>query len=211
MDRAARWIDDAFESARRRERERQRATMTNGVLRNGHAAGTNGLPGSSAAGQEKHHIRRESSDYEDRPLEMSMVRPRGRSVKEDFAKAAKDGDDDPQEGQIGAGIDGDGDADGERTETGEEDKPWQEGPEEARPQERRDAPQAEQLRRSAWSQDAGSCRGFDGAGGRGIEWRRKESLYASHDRLHTRDILIFLGVIIAVFGRLCKVLLSRPA
>lgn len=77
IDRSARWIEDAFNDAERREKERRAASVVNG---------------SAAAGMrsDRHHARNESSGDEDRPLEMGMTRARAKSVKEEKGKQVAD-------------------------------------------------------------------------------------------------------------------------
>ncbi|KAL8282283.1 hypothetical protein RB597_009812 [Gaeumannomyces tritici] len=88
IDRSAGWIEEAFATADRRERERRRALVSSNRGRNGPrataAAGPSG-DGSpfTTKGEGRHHVRTESSGDEwDRPLEMSMTRPRGKAATE---------------------------------------------------------------------------------------------------------------------------------
>ncbi|KAK0705415.1 hormone-sensitive lipase [Lasiosphaeris hirsuta] len=78
IERIGHWIEDVFnDAAERREREHQAAAkQANGV--NGGEAGP------------RHHFRQESSGDEDKPLEMSMTRARGRSVREGEDKSGGD-------------------------------------------------------------------------------------------------------------------------
>ncbi|KAB5583405.1 hormone-sensitive lipase [Coniochaeta sp. 2T2.1] len=69
IDRSARWIEDGFASAERREKIRRRVIASAASVANG----TTG----------RHHFRHESSGDDDRPLEMGMTRARGRSGKGD--------------------------------------------------------------------------------------------------------------------------------
>ena len=124
MDRAAGWIEDAFADARRREKERKRALVAN---RTTTPNGVNGLP-TAAQDQGRHHARRESSDYDDKPLEMSMARPRGRSTKEEFAKAAGKSGGGGQNGQNGAPTVMVGDADAEKSDSDDNEDQEQSGP-----------------------------------------------------------------------------------
>ena len=72
IDRSARWIEDAFNDAERRDKERKKeaaASLVNGV-----------------GARPRHHARQESSGDEDRPLEMGMTRARAKSVKDEKGK-----------------------------------------------------------------------------------------------------------------------------
>jgi len=71
IDRIAHWIEDVFaEMAEKREKERrEKERLANG----------------------RHHMRTESSGDEDRPLEMSMTRVRGRSIREEEAQHGAEG------------------------------------------------------------------------------------------------------------------------
>ncbi len=79
MDRAASWIGDAFAEAKQRGKETRRALV------NGARTKTGEVPAEG-----RHHMRRESSDVEDKPLEMSMTKARVRSMKEDPAQVNGD-------------------------------------------------------------------------------------------------------------------------
>ncbi|KAK4455121.1 hypothetical protein QBC34DRAFT_107969 [Podospora aff. communis PSN243] len=74
FDRIAHWFEDVFNDAaeKRRQAERKKAQVVNGAQ----------------SQPVRHHTRQESSGDEDRPLEMSMTRVRGRSMKEEPSKAA---------------------------------------------------------------------------------------------------------------------------
>ncbi|KAK1750000.1 hypothetical protein QBC47DRAFT_395025 [Echria macrotheca] len=71
IDRVAHWIEDVFsDAAERKERETRAAAARNNSSK-------------------RHHARQESSGDEDRPLEMSMTRARGRSIVEDKKPVVK--------------------------------------------------------------------------------------------------------------------------
>lgn len=74
FDRIGHWIEDVFNDAaeKRRQADRKKSLVVNGTERE----------------VARHHARQESSGDEDRPLEMSMTRVRGRSMREDSTKAA---------------------------------------------------------------------------------------------------------------------------
>lgn len=76
IDRSARWIEDGFAGAERREKLRKRAIAT-----------------AADVAQGRHHFRHESSGDEDRPLEMGMTRARGRTGKDGDAADGGVGDD----------------------------------------------------------------------------------------------------------------------
>ncbi|KAL8398856.1 hypothetical protein RB596_007641 [Gaeumannomyces avenae] len=88
IDRSAGWIEEAFAAADRRERERRRALVSSNRGRNGPRATAAARPGGDGSpfttkGEGRHHVRTESSGDEwDRPLEMSMARPRGKATTE---------------------------------------------------------------------------------------------------------------------------------
>ncbi|EJT71873.1 hormone-sensitive lipase [Gaeumannomyces tritici R3-111a-1] len=88
IDRSAGWIEEAFAAADRRERERRRALVSSNRGRNGPRATAAARPGGDGSplttkGEGRHHVRTESSGDEwDRPLEMSMTRPRGKAATE---------------------------------------------------------------------------------------------------------------------------------
>ncbi|TPX08862.1 uncharacterized protein E0L32_009680 [Thyridium curvatum] len=86
IDRSAQWIEDAFHAAdgRVRRGRQQHSQAVQHAVKTGAAAATaepvptaSHVNGSSQSG--RHHIRTESSGDEDKPLEMSMTRVRGRS------------------------------------------------------------------------------------------------------------------------------------
>ncbi|KAK5661386.1 hypothetical protein OQA88_11285 [Cercophora sp. LCS_1] len=87
IDRVAHWIEDVFvfsEDKRRKEREGKR-------------------PGNRV----KNHARNESSGDEDKPLEMSMTRARGRSMRDEETKVSE------SNGGEDGGSDGEGEGSGE--------------------------------------------------------------------------------------------------
>jgi acetyl esterase/lipase len=69
FDRSARWIEDGFATAERREKLRRRVIAHAASA----ASGVNG----------RHHFRQESSGDDDRPLEIGMTKARGRTGKEE--------------------------------------------------------------------------------------------------------------------------------
>ncbi|KAK0639427.1 alpha/beta-hydrolase [Cercophora newfieldiana] len=75
FDRIGHWFEDVFNDAaeKRRQAERKKSLVVNGTERE----------------VARHHARQESSGDEDRPLEMSMTRVRGRSMKEEGPKASQ--------------------------------------------------------------------------------------------------------------------------
>ncbi|KAH8897800.1 hormone-sensitive lipase [Thozetella sp. PMI_491] len=101
MERSARWIEDAFVEARKRQKAGRRAALVDNAAARRESQQPDG----------RHHMRRESSDIEDKPLEMSMTRVRAPTLKKEPSRA-------PEEQKVEDG-EADGDAEPE-TETGEE-------------------------------------------------------------------------------------------
>lgn len=77
IDRSARWIEDGFATAEKRETIRKNVIASAASV----AGGVNG----------RHHFRQESSGDDDRPLEMGMTRARGRTVNGDNRGEDQDG------------------------------------------------------------------------------------------------------------------------
>ena len=102
IDRSARWIEDAFVDAARREkvcRVREPAAA-NGGLGTGAGVGTE----AAAPQYPLHHSRRESSGDEDKPLEIGMTRVRGRSFEDEKKEEGNDikEEDEQEEGAEGS-------------------------------------------------------------------------------------------------------------
>jgi acetyl esterase/lipase len=90
IDRSARWIEEGFAAAEKREKMRKRAV----------AGAVTGAGGANV----RHHSRQESSGDDDRPLEMGMTKARGRPGKEETNAVNGDKHDVDEDSDVEMGL-----------------------------------------------------------------------------------------------------------